>query len=1536
MKQLKKCILLLLIMLMCITSVSFAWAEEGDESDPFEPGPIMEEPEDNTLNFVLDEENEVRSGHILSTVLQNQLKAEIDTLLNFKPISADEINRVIESADDYLLSGGYDQSSENVAVLLQQNSDLTIKANRIGLEETGEDLYEIIETGNNETGYIYVINRDSLAFQVTDEDGEGIANALVTITYTDGSGNSVTRSQYTTSGALSGLCAFDKMKEVNYATIDVQAQGYRAQTVLDKKIMAGDIVYYQLKESPADDVYLRCVDLEGKDLLLEDTAMTLVFDGSEPLEMRVIVTATGNKSLPDTITLKDHNTDRSISTFDQHSSVSPGGQLSRMFNAKQDWLRMNNLLKDGDLLSFDVDGQMQDLPYATVKNAVMLQGTSNEQLPLSGSDTKIPLTDVLGGTGIVNFTVNYFKVPVTVGVFPEGGFIIVATIDIESLSTQYSSLFENSWNPKTRSETESILEPFKQEFWRKADRFKNGEGQMNDSKRVSLATDKYWSFNVAFSLFCSGVHNEKTGNFDGSFGGLFDARLSGGVTQYFLVSTPIVVPFYLGFNVFGEFKSGITANFLWNKLSDGIGAAFSSADHALTERYDLMVGLNLYAGVGLKGVCCLEAGGGGMLDFAAVNGTVEEPNKDATRFLIDSFASIKVTGAIAFFNFTLYNKVFGPWRLFDTHPDKPLLGEAADGEIIEFIDTDLAATNEKGTLLTAGDEEGKLAQYKLDDAGFTSTVVNGYQTITPLTQNSYGDGQIQIVSTQKTSALFRIASIDDHARVIYQKQDPVTGKFTDEYYVLPTLLQYDVTEFDVSTSTDGNNLAYVGCIVADPEEKDVEKRALSTRVQGLVIDLDTDEVKIARVKSPLTDINKYYYHNPRVAGKGHDLAVAYQKSPSYLATDISEACVFGTNEKETVIGKGTIYTSGDIVTGEPSFFVRNREQSSAEFLVVDGYMADGSFDENDPRQKYKLNVSDYTLGENENYITNWGYENGTNYAIICGKLYFLEKYADSSYGYGMRFSEVENSDGLINRDNIYEFVMTDDNSGLCIVAVTTGVNVNMETGENEITGANIRIYTVESHYDEADQSNKAKLHGPLDIFVDDIDIGTFAAVFNRENCASKGLSIVYANVAEMELTSEGKIALSTDLYQWQQNLRRGMETTAVDFEDLFYYTDTHVLPVYVTYRNLGYAIEGPIAFTIKDETGYQLHEAYILPQQGDIIDIGPEVVHNPAKLYTGDSYQYELLLLANPYWEENVVHEITIEVAPEYRGDANVRMLTSAYDNKLTLKGRQIVLGDKHYADLAVTNIGGKDFILNNIAMEIRYEDEKKPYHTTYISLASVVSNPDKDHYNIKFDLTPFWEDAENDGILSIRFYLTDEDAEPITGESVFMYPRTINEYEEEPVEISYEITEGADGTWQKGSDEDHQITVIRSTDEETCYSHFRSVLIDGTELIRDEEYTAVSGSTVITLKKEMMESLTEEEHDVTITFDDGEVETTLTITEEQEEPQEDDTPVIPDIPDNPATGDTSNLILWVGLLGGSLAGILLVLILYMRKRRNQ
>ena len=226
------------------------------------------------------------------------------------------------------------------------------------------------------------------------------------------------------------------------------------------------------------------------------------------------------------------------------------------------------------------------------------------------------------------------------------------------------------------------------------------------------------------------------------------------------------------------------------------------------------------------------------------------------------------------------------------------------------------------------------------------------------------------------------------------------------------------------------------------------------------------------------------------------------------------------------------------------------------------------------------------------------------------------------------------------------------------------------------------------------------------------------------------------------------------------------------------------------------------------------------------------------------------------------------------------------------------------------------------------YEDVTKPSHVSYLDINKVDSDPDLDKYSLRYDLTPIWDRAEADGVLAVRFMLVDRDGMPVTGENVIMTPNVPQTLQD----VSYEITEGADGVWTKGSDADHLIKVVRSRNEETCYSHFTDVSIDGKVLTLDNDYLAESGSTLITLKKEMMEQLSEGKHDVVISFDDGEVETTLEIKAGGEEIPDDPTPVDPTPvdPSSPDTGDVNNLRYWFFMLLTSVAAALRMIL---RKR---
>ncbi|MBQ9910371.1 MAG: InlB B-repeat-containing protein, partial [Lachnospiraceae bacterium] len=136
--------------------------------------------------------------------------------------------------------------------------------------------------------------------------------------------------------------------------------------------------------------------------------------------------------------------------------------------------------------------------------------------------------------------------------------------------------------------------------------------------------------------------------------------------------------------------------------------------------------------------------------------------------------------------------------------------------------------------------------------------------------------------------------------------------------------------------------------------------------------------------------------------------------------------------------------------------------------------------------------------------------------------------------------------------------------------------------------------------------------------------------------------------------------------------------------------------------------------------------------------------------------------------------------------------------------------------------------------------------------------------------------------------------------------------------EAVYTVVAGSGSIWTKGSTTSITITVKRSIADDTCFSHFTGVRIDGTALDADD-YEAKAGSTVVTLNDSALEKLSAGRHIVTISFDDGMAETDLTVEED---------------PNLPNTGDNSSNGFWTAMLAVSFM-CLCITALSGRKRRS-
>ena len=230
-----------------------------------------------------------------------------------------------------------------------------------------------------------------------------------------------------------------------------------------------------------------------------------------------------------------------------------------------------------------------------------------------------------------------------------------------------------------------------------------------------------------------------------------------------------------------------------------------------------------------------------------------------------------------------------------------------------------------------------------------------------------------------------------------------------------------------------------------------------------------------------------------------------------------------------------------------------------------------------------------------------------------------------------------------------------------------------------------------------------------------------------------------------------------------------------------------------------------------------------------------------------------------------------------------------------------------------------------NVCGYVRTVTPPAPVHThTY----GAWSNDDADHWHECTDA------ACTDKAGSVKdkaAHIYDDDAD--TTCNVCGYVRTVT-----PPAITpdYKFLEGANGKWTKSSDKN---LAFRANGE---FSKFTGVKVDGTKIDADK-YTAVSGSTIVNLKKEYLETLSVGKHTLTVAYTDGECSTEFEIkaasttkkdTTDKENKSSKTTASKLDNAKTPKTGDNSNILLWITLLFSS--GVVLMGKAFANKKRKQ
>ena len=119
---------------------------------------------------------------------------------------------------------------------------------------------------------------------------------------------------------------------------------------------------------------------------------------------------------------------------------------------------------------------------------------------------------------------------------------------------------------------------------------------------------------------------------------------------------------------------------------------------------------------------------------------------------------------------------------------------------------------------------------------------------------------------------------------------------------------------------------------------------------------------------------------------------------------------------------------------------------------------------------------------------------------------------------------------------------------------------------------------------------------------------------------------------------------------------------------------------------------------------------------------------------------------------------------------------------------------------------------------------------------------------------------------------------------------------------LDYRIIEGDGSKWTLGDDASLTITANGSVEK------FTGIEVDG-KAVDAANYTVKSGSTIISLKPEYLNTLSVGKHTLTVIYTDGETSGEFEILKDTETP-------------TPDTGDSSSMVLWITLMFIAVCGL--------------
>ena len=1330
---------------------------------------------------------------LISDEAREQFAEEVDRIAGFEPVDDADVSKVLGNVESFLSGGGLKNYLQN-GTLLQGAS--------LGLVGNKEDKVRVLGTDANASSWIFVVEKDAMSWFVKDEEGMGIPNALVTLSFINDAGKRVTKSVVATAGNTPGIAVFDELPDDFYGIVDIQAEGYRAVSILDKLMHSGDHYTMILQEAEENELYIRGVDLSGKDMVNEETKLSLVSKDTEDLTLKVLVSRTGNAEFPGSIEIYSENREKSVLSISGADSYEYDSN-TRIYTAPKRWAEQNaGLLAANDCVSIHYGGNSFELTHLTVEKAVLDPGVGNTDLPITTKPLPGNVSDRMGGAGWINITAQILQVPVTFGVFPDGSMIFMASYDMTKLApdvqTKYSSLFEKSWNPKSYESLSHPLEVFERSFWENAEKVKGGKEVLNSKDKVKCLTNKTLDFSLNFSLFLRSAYNETTDDWYGVGGFMFSGSLQAGVTEYFLIPAgPVVVPVYIGLEAGIAVNTSLSVNFCMDTPPKGREKDYNwkyATDDGVdvNARIEVVINFGVFGGVGVKGVLGAAAVGYVNFDIATLlgKGKASLLDRDPHSF-IDVLYGLRIDYYLLFFSGSIkFDCLNGKKRLSDSWGETDAL--SADHTELSFTDLSLEACADQ-LIPQLSQDGGNHDAYFLPAE--EEPLLEGRSDTVSIDSSTYPDTQLQFAATKNYTALFRLASTGSRTDIYYQLQSRETGNLMSGLYrvALPAGETRSVSEFVVvPNKTDGNDpencdKVYIGAILADNTLKDEAERMKSTDVAAIVVDLDETRTTSSVIASDSASKGQYLYSAPMPAGRADYCSVAYAATGlrddngtpvtrlNSLMGMITTAtyyyvsyCEAGSPEKRYYknLGRNKVHSSGVIAPNEPSYWMADPLRSSDKWLVVRGYGANGYYSE-DLKCNFRIDIdgmvdpADIREGtvSYDTIITNWQYLNGCNYFIAGDSVYWMNKKAKGNdpADYEWVVEKAENGSGVLSVDNRYALITNNNQSAIYLIGVVGDYDVDMEESEAVKSSNRAQIYTLTVD-PASDGGSTCTLHGPLSLkFAAGDPISCFTAAYNPDDCASSGLTIAYST----PVADEGSI-YACRLRMWKQNADKGLLVTNVKIPDYLVIEGQPYIETYVTVRNYGYGRENPVPYTFHDENGVWLNQTIAGEDVGEVFYTGKD-------LYTGDSRVDRVLIRPNPGWALNEEHEIFVEVAGSYRYNGDLDDVVNGVKMKadnISLSAKNTLIGGKHYVQISVANNTLVSERMPKILATFKYgSGDREKTMTFSLPTRELLKRAEGENgeltdqtYHYDIDLDRIWEDGLKDDLIGISFSLVDDE----------------------------------------------------------------------------------------------------------------------------------------------------------------------------------